>query len=225
MAAQVSASTPSSLATAFQECACVCTLAFSNGQCCALRSCNVLLALWLCRSTGREFELKKRVYIVKLSYCFANIIVCCSTLPLHSSRLVMTRLLAPRVTKFRPADKLTLQKFQNFYSGGNLCIIFWVMTSCMKVSQMKSLNIFYLVIYWTQKVHSDFIFRCRLLIHDSYPDVLLFHSLLCGDFPSRWLQLLQWPLVSPPVCLTRSRRFCYRTNAVHELPSPLVHLL
>jgi len=26
--------------------------------------------------------------------------------------------------------------------------------------------------------------------------VLLFHSLLRGDFPSRWLQLLQWPLVS-----------------------------
>jgi len=27
------------------------------------------------------------------------------------------------------------------------------------------------------------------------------------------------------VCLTRSRRVCYRTNAVHALPSPLVHLL
>ena len=27
------------------------------------------------------------------------------------------------------------------------------------------------------------------------------------------------------VCLTRSRRVCYRTNAVHELPIPLVHLL
>ena len=27
------------------------------------------------------------------------------------------------------------------------------------------------------------------------------------------------------VCLIRSRRVCYRTNAVHELPSPLVHLL
>jgi hypothetical protein len=26
--------------------------------------------------------------------------------------------------------------------------------------------------------------------------VRLFHSLLRGDFPSRWLQLLQWPLVS-----------------------------
>ena len=27
------------------------------------------------------------------------------------------------------------------------------------------------------------------------------------------------------VCLTKSRRVCYRTNAVHELSSPLVHLL
>ena len=28
----------------------------------------------------------------------------------------------------------------------------------MRVSQMKTLNIFYLVIYWTQKVQNDFIF-------------------------------------------------------------------
>jgi len=38
--------------------------------------------------------------------------------------------------------------------------------------------------------------RYGVLIHDSYPDVQLFHALLHGDFPSRWLQLLQWPLVS-----------------------------
>ena len=35
-----------------------------------------------------------------------------------------------------------------------------------------------------------------VLIHDSYPDVQPFHSLFHGDFPSQWLQLLQWPLVS-----------------------------
>ena len=35
-----------------------------------------------------------------------------------------------------------------------------------------------------------------MLIHDSYPDVRLFHALSRGDFPSRWLQVLQWPLVS-----------------------------
>ena len=52
-----------------------------------------------------------------------------------------------------------------------------------RVSQMKSLNIFY---------HG----RYGVLIHDSYPDVRLFCSLLRGDFPSRWHQLLQWPLVS-----------------------------
>jgi len=34
-----------------------------------------------------------------------------------------------------------------------------------------------------------------VLIHDPYPDVRLFHALLRSDIPSRWLQLLQWPLV------------------------------
>ena len=38
--------------------------------------------------------------------------------------------------------------------------------------------------------------RYGVLIRDSYADVRLFHSLLLGDFPSRWLQLLQWPQVS-----------------------------
>ena len=42
---------------------------------------------------------------------------------------------------------------------------------------MKTLNIFYLIIYWTQKVHNDFIFLCSL-------HCVLFHSLLRGDFPS-----------------------------------------
>jgi hypothetical protein len=58
--------------------------------------------------------------------------------------------------------------------------------------------------------------------------VRLFHSLLPvrGDFPSRWLQLLQWPLVSLlDVPDQVEERVCYRTNAVHEPLSPLVHLL
>jgi len=38
--------------------------------------------------------------------------------------------------------------------------------------------------------------RYVVLIHDTYPNVRLFRSLLRDDFPSRWLQLLQWPLVS-----------------------------
>ena len=63
------------------------------------------------------------------------------------------------------------------------------MSRYTRVSQMKTLNIFYVVIYWTQMVHNDFIFICILRC-------VLFHSLLRGDFPSRWLQLLQWPLVS-----------------------------
>jgi len=42
---------------------------------------------------------------------------------------------------------------------------------------MKTLNIFYLVIFWTQNVHNYFIFLCSL-------HCVLFHSLLRDDFPS-----------------------------------------
>ena len=59
-----------------------------------------------------------------------------------------------------------------------------------RASQMKTLNIFHLVIYRTQKVHNGFIFLC------SHHYMLLFHSLLCSDFPSQWFQLLQCRLVS-----------------------------
>jgi len=34
----------------------------------------------------------------------------------------------------------------------------------MRVSQMKTLNMFYLVIYWTQKVHNDFVFLCCIVL-------------------------------------------------------------
>ena len=56
----------------------------------------------------------------------------------------------------------------------------------MKVSQRENLNIFFIFYHG----------RYGVLNHDSYPDVRLFNSLLRGDFPSRWLQLLLWPLVS-----------------------------
>jgi hypothetical protein len=55
--------------------------------------------------------------------------------------------------------------------------------------------------------------------------VRLFHSLSRGDFPSWWLQLLQWPLVSLLGGLTRSKWVCYRNNAFQELLSPPAHLL
>ena len=94
-----------------------------------------------------------------------------------------------------------------------------------RASQMKTLNIFYLVIYWTQKVHNDFIFRtvywsrthiqmCSYFIH-CYTAIFLHNGFNCCN--GLWCHY--------SVCLTRSRRVCYRTDAVHELPSPLVHLL
>ena len=42
---------------------------------------------------------------------------------------------------------------------------------------------------------TSFFYVVSVAFH-TYPDVRLFHSLLRSDFPSRWLQLLQWPLVS-----------------------------
>jgi len=65
-----------------------------------------------------------------------------------------------------------------------------------RLSQMKTLNFFYLVIFWTLYGTAEHHGLYGVLILDSYPDARLFHSLLHGDFPSRWLQLLQWPLVS-----------------------------
>jgi hypothetical protein len=47
-------------------------------------------------------------------------------------------------------------------------------------------------LYGTAEYHG----RYGVLIHYSYPYVRLFHSLLRGDFHSRWLQLLQWPMMS-----------------------------
>ena len=54
---------------------------------------------------------------------------------------------------------------------------------------MKTINIK----YFLSAEHRG---RYGVLIHASYPDVRLFHSLLSCDFPSRCLQLLPWPLVS-----------------------------
>ena len=37
-------------------------------------------------------------------------------------------------------------------------------SKCTRVGQMKTLNVFCLVIYWTQKVHNDFIFLCSIVL-------------------------------------------------------------
>ena len=72
----------------------------------------------------------------------------------------------------------------------------------------KKLKYYYLVIYWIYRVHNYFIFLCSLF----------------QRFGSAWIPLEKhsfcWERSHP---CTRSRRVCYRTNAVHELPSPLVH--
>jgi len=46
-----------------------------------------------------------------------------------------------------------------------LCVFreHWV-EECMRASHMKTLSMFYLVIYCTQKVHNDFIFLCSIVL-------------------------------------------------------------
>ena len=61
---------------------------------------------------------------------------------------------------------------------------------------MKILNIFLPRNLLNTKGTAEHHARYGVLIHEPYQDVRLFHSLLSGDFPSRWLQLLQWPVVS-----------------------------
>jgi hypothetical protein len=76
--------------------------------------------------------------------------------------------------------------------------------------KLKKLNI-YLVIYWTQKVHNDFFFLCSLHClsykRSSASEVRVYF----------YKNSFGWERGHS---FTRSRRVCYRTNAVHELPSP-----
>ena len=57
-----------------------------------------------------------------------------------------------------------------------------------------------------------------MLIHDSHPDVRLFHSQLRYDFLSHGFNCCTALWCHYRVCLTWSRTVCYRTYAVHELP-------
>ena len=93
-------------------------------------------------------------------------------------------------------------------------------------SQVKwHIKYIYLVIYWTQKVHKNITddIVCWSMTHiqmwdyfiHCYAAIFLHDSFNCCS--------CLWCHYS--VCLIRSRRVCYRTNAVLELPSPLVHLL
>ena len=81
--------------------------------------------------------------------------------------------------------------------------LFWHETENTRVSQLKTFNIFYLVIFWTQKVHNDFIFLCSIVLppvghssnheyhcwnlQDSRAVVRIFIALLSFSFrPASW---------------------------------------
>jgi len=63
------------------------------------------------------------------------------------------------------------------------------------------------------------------LFNDSYPDYGYFIHCYAAIFLHDSFNCCIALWCHHSVCLTRSMRVCYTTNAVHELPSPLVHLL
>ena len=85
---------------------------------------------------------------------------------------------------FLESHHLLLQSVSKF-PGRHLHVVLSILQSAGMASTLQTF-------YGTAEYHG----RYGVLIHDSYPDVRLFHWLLRGDFPSRWLQLLQWPRVS-----------------------------
>ena len=80
---------------------------------------------------------------------------------------------------------------------------------------MKTLNISYLGICWTQMISFRYVDSIVCYLIRCYAAILLHDGFNCCT--------ALWCLHS--VCLTGSRTVCYRTDAVHELPSPPVHLL
>jgi len=68
-----------------------------------------------------------------------------------------------------------------------------------RVSQMDTLNMFYLLIYWTQKVHNDFIFLCSIVLppvgHSSNHDYHRWNlqdSRACGSNFYRAFKVFIW---------------------------------
>ena len=60
----------------------------------------------------------------------------------------------------------TLNDTHDLKSGRQVTVWYYSFDSpsYTRVSQMKTLNMFYLVIYWTQKVHNDFILLCSIVL-------------------------------------------------------------
>ena len=115
--------------------------------------------------------------------------------PGHQETYIMSTALRQNTQILIPLTKCNSGTTKNCPVAVNTTIQLQNVTTM--ASQMKTSNIFCLVIYWTLYGTAEQHGWYGVLIHDSHPDVRLFHSLLRGDFPSQWLQLLQCPLVSP----------------------------
>ena len=119
-----------------------------------------------------------------------------------------TKVLSPVTILPRKPSPSASKRFKS--PGRHQHVILSILQSAGVASNLQAL-------YGTAEHHGRYV----VLIHDSYPDVRLFHALLRSDLPSRWLQLLQWPLVSllgVPDVLQNERRletsYSVRTLAV-----------
>jgi hypothetical protein len=70
---------------------------------------------------------------------------------------------------------------------------------------MKTLNIFYLIIYWTQKVHNDFIFLCSL------------HCVAISFTVTRWFAFTMASTAAMPFGVTTGCTWPGRGQSVTEL--------
>jgi hypothetical protein len=112
-----------------------------------------------------------------------------------------------------------LRAISFFYAVSTAChFIFLCSLHCVPFHFSMQSPLLAISFFFVVSTACHFIFLCSL-------HYMLFHSLSRGHFPSRPLQPLQYPLVSPLGVPDRSGTVCYRTDAVHELPSAPVHLL
>ena len=97
-----------------------------------------------------------------------------------------------------------------------MCVGKWWYIMYTRVSQTKIWNNFYFVIYWTQKVHNDFIFLCSLHCHllatHQNPSIIVVNLQDNRAVFRIFIALLKLSFDSPSyLCLSNRRKRKYRT--------------
>jgi len=126
------------------------------------------------------------------------------------------------MTDERGHGKLYGNQLRNRYLHGFILYI------TARVSHMKPLNMFYLIIYWTQKLHNDFIFLCSIVLppvgHSSnhqYHCCQLTRQSSCGSNFYRTFKVFIW--LSPVYIYIYTYIYMFLTQQSHlNLYIPLI---